>query len=246
MRGRRATFHAIAKDRLIGDPRNNVHIFVSQLHLAGLRLHNCVVDHLRRSAAAPESAIFEEARRIVSWLHRGSSSTTTCRASWGRACRRDRNRGPRRSGRAPHRGSRSNSRTPPSATATARSVRSSSSTAVGAAAPVPRPARLPAGRRRAHHRLGPALRRSRPTAGAAREAIDASWCLPDQLPQAITARSTSRPIARSPAATSNADTHTAFPPGRASACDGETPLSLTRRRLAPLGGAATHRSGSTS
>ena len=54
---------------LIGDPRNDVHIFVSQLHLAGLRLHNCVVDHLRGTAAVPESAIFEEARRIVSWLH---------------------------------------------------------------------------------------------------------------------------------------------------------------------------------
>jgi Animal haem peroxidase len=54
---------------LIGDPRNDVHIFVSQLHLAMLRLHNCVVDHLRRSAATPESAIFEEARRTVSWLY---------------------------------------------------------------------------------------------------------------------------------------------------------------------------------
>jgi Animal haem peroxidase len=54
---------------LIGDPRNDVHIFVSQLHLAMLRLHNCVVDHLRRCAAAPESAIFVEARRTVSWLY---------------------------------------------------------------------------------------------------------------------------------------------------------------------------------
>ena len=54
---------------LIGDPRNDVHVFVSQLHLAMLRLHNCVVDHVRRSAAVPESAIFEEARRTVSWLY---------------------------------------------------------------------------------------------------------------------------------------------------------------------------------
>jgi hypothetical protein len=54
---------------LIGDPRNDVHIFVSQLHVAMLRLHNCVVDHLRRRAATPESAIFEEARRTVSWLY---------------------------------------------------------------------------------------------------------------------------------------------------------------------------------
>ena len=54
---------------VIGDPRNDTHIFVSQLHLAGLRLHNRVVDHLRRSAAVPESAIFDEARRTVSWLY---------------------------------------------------------------------------------------------------------------------------------------------------------------------------------
>jgi hypothetical protein len=54
---------------LIGDPRNDVHIFVSQLHLAMLRMHNCVVDHFRRFAAAPESAIFEEARRTVSWIY---------------------------------------------------------------------------------------------------------------------------------------------------------------------------------
>jgi Animal haem peroxidase len=54
---------------LIGDPRNDVHIFVSQLHLAMLRLHNCVVNHLRRSGATPEVAVFDEARRTVSWLH---------------------------------------------------------------------------------------------------------------------------------------------------------------------------------
>jgi hypothetical protein len=54
---------------LIGDPRNDVHIFVSQLHVAMLRLHNCVVDHLRRRATTPESAIFDEARRTVSWLY---------------------------------------------------------------------------------------------------------------------------------------------------------------------------------
>jgi Animal haem peroxidase len=54
---------------LIGDPRNDVHIFVSQLHVAMLRLHNCVVDYLRRSTATPESAVFDEARRTISWLY---------------------------------------------------------------------------------------------------------------------------------------------------------------------------------
>lgn len=54
---------------LIGDPRNDVHIFVSQLHLAMLRLHNCVVDHLRDRAGTPEPELFDEARRTVSWLY---------------------------------------------------------------------------------------------------------------------------------------------------------------------------------
>ena len=54
---------------LIGDPRNDVHIFVSQLHVAMLRLHNCVVDHLRRHAGTAEPAVFQEARRTVSWLY---------------------------------------------------------------------------------------------------------------------------------------------------------------------------------
>ena len=54
---------------VIGDPRNDVHIFVSQLHVAMLRLHNYVVDHLRGSAAVPQPAVFDEARRTVSWAY---------------------------------------------------------------------------------------------------------------------------------------------------------------------------------
>jgi Animal haem peroxidase len=54
---------------VIGDPRNDVHIFTSQLHLAMLRLHNRVVDHLRGKGSVPETAVFDEARRTVSWLH---------------------------------------------------------------------------------------------------------------------------------------------------------------------------------
>jgi hypothetical protein len=53
---------------LIGDPRDDVHVFVSQLHLAMLRLHNCVVDHLRLKGV-PESELFGQARRTVSWLY---------------------------------------------------------------------------------------------------------------------------------------------------------------------------------
>ena len=50
---------------LIGDPRNDVHFIVSQLHLAFIRFHNAVVDHLRFSVEP--GRLFEEARRTVTW-----------------------------------------------------------------------------------------------------------------------------------------------------------------------------------
>lgn len=50
---------------LIGDPRNDVHFIVSQLHLAFLRFHNAVVDHLRFQVHP--SQLFDEARRMVTW-----------------------------------------------------------------------------------------------------------------------------------------------------------------------------------
>src|SRR3954463_16191665 len=51
---------------LIGDPRNDVHIFVNQLHVAFLRAHNTFVDRLREDGV-PEPEIFEEARRATMW-----------------------------------------------------------------------------------------------------------------------------------------------------------------------------------
>jgi hypothetical protein len=50
---------------LIGDPRNDVHTIVGQLHLAFIRFHNAVVDRLR--FGTEPSALFGEARRIVTW-----------------------------------------------------------------------------------------------------------------------------------------------------------------------------------
>jgi hypothetical protein len=50
---------------LIGDPRNDVHFIVSQLHLAFIRFHNAVVDHLRFQVEP--AALFDEARRVVTW-----------------------------------------------------------------------------------------------------------------------------------------------------------------------------------
>jgi hypothetical protein len=51
---------------LIGDPRNDVHVFVSQLQLAFLRAHNRLVDRLREDGCA-ESELFDEGRRALSW-----------------------------------------------------------------------------------------------------------------------------------------------------------------------------------
>jgi hypothetical protein len=51
---------------LIGDPRNDVHVFVSQMQLAFISAHNRLVDRLREDGL-PESRLFEEARRALSW-----------------------------------------------------------------------------------------------------------------------------------------------------------------------------------
>lgn len=51
---------------LIGDPRNDENLIVSQLQLAFLKLHNAVVDYLREQGMAPQK-VFEEAQRLVRW-----------------------------------------------------------------------------------------------------------------------------------------------------------------------------------
>jgi len=51
---------------LIGDPRNDVHLLMSQLHVAMLHLHNGLVDRLRADGVA-EPDLLEEARRAATW-----------------------------------------------------------------------------------------------------------------------------------------------------------------------------------
>jgi Animal haem peroxidase len=51
---------------LLGDPRNDVHLFVSQMHVAFVGLHNRLVDRLRADGT-PEPEVFEEARRAATW-----------------------------------------------------------------------------------------------------------------------------------------------------------------------------------
>jgi hypothetical protein len=51
---------------LIGDPRNDVHLFLSQMAVAFIGLHNRLVDRLREDGTA-EDELFEEARRAATW-----------------------------------------------------------------------------------------------------------------------------------------------------------------------------------
>lgn len=51
---------------LIGDPRDDVHLIISQLHLAFLKFHNAVVRHLR-AEGVPGDQVFAEAQRVVRW-----------------------------------------------------------------------------------------------------------------------------------------------------------------------------------
>src|SRR6201996_911087 len=51
---------------LIGDPRNDVHVFVSQMQVAFIAAHNLLVDRLREDGVA-EAELFDEARRALTW-----------------------------------------------------------------------------------------------------------------------------------------------------------------------------------
>ena len=51
---------------LLGDPRNDVHLLMSQLHVAMLHLHNGLVDRLR-SDGVDEAELFAEARQAATW-----------------------------------------------------------------------------------------------------------------------------------------------------------------------------------
>lgn len=51
---------------IIGDPRNDSHVFMSQMHLAFVRAHNAFVDLVRADGTA-ESAVFDAAARELRW-----------------------------------------------------------------------------------------------------------------------------------------------------------------------------------
>jgi hypothetical protein len=51
---------------LIGDPRDDVHLFINQLHVALLHAHNGLVGRLRADGIADDT-VFDEARRALTW-----------------------------------------------------------------------------------------------------------------------------------------------------------------------------------
>jgi len=51
---------------IIGDPRNDSHVFMSQMHAAFVRAHNAFVDRVR-SEGTPEADVFESAARELRW-----------------------------------------------------------------------------------------------------------------------------------------------------------------------------------
>src|SRR6267143_6019953 len=51
---------------LVGDPRQDVHLLISQMHVAMLKAHNRLVDRLREDGIS-ESDLVAEARRALTW-----------------------------------------------------------------------------------------------------------------------------------------------------------------------------------
>ena len=51
---------------LIGDPRNDVHLFALTLHIALLHAHNRIVDLLRADGVS-EADVFDQARTVLTW-----------------------------------------------------------------------------------------------------------------------------------------------------------------------------------
>jgi hypothetical protein len=66
----RGEFNDLPRNRqgraLLGDPRDDVHLLIAQWHLAFLKFHNAIVDHLREQGVAAAN-VFNEAQRLVRW-----------------------------------------------------------------------------------------------------------------------------------------------------------------------------------
>jgi hypothetical protein len=52
---------------IIGDPRNDENLIICQLHIALMKFHNALVDHVRAQGGVGAGGVFEEARRLCRW-----------------------------------------------------------------------------------------------------------------------------------------------------------------------------------
>ena len=118
---------------LLGDQRNDVHLFVSQMQVAFIRTHNRIVDRLRADGV-DESDVFEEARRTATWHYQWVILNEVPAASGrpGPGRRAARRRLDAAAARGGARTSRSSSPTPHTATATARFATPIASTGISA------------------------------------------------------------------------------------------------------------------
>lgn len=52
---------------IIGDPRNDQHMIIAQLHLAFIKFHNKLVDYCRSTIRPRPRSVFEKARQLARW-----------------------------------------------------------------------------------------------------------------------------------------------------------------------------------
>jgi hypothetical protein len=52
---------------VIGDPRNDENLIISQLHVAFAKFHNALVDHVRAQGGSGIDAVFRQAQRLCRW-----------------------------------------------------------------------------------------------------------------------------------------------------------------------------------
>ena len=155
---------------IIGDPRNDSHTLMSQMHLAFVHAHNAFVDQLRRRGT-PASDIFEDAARELRWHYQAVVLREFLPRLVGRELIGQLLAGDRRYYRpsASRRSSRSNSPTRRIGTAMRKYGTLSPEWRISGSPDLSRSHRFPAGDARSSRRVDPAVRRGRQTCCRSRE-----------------------------------------------------------------------------
>ena len=122
---------------LVGDQRNDIHLFMSQMQVAFIKTHNRLVDRLREDGVE-EAEVFEDARRATTWHYQWVILREFLPLLVGAELVGELLDGGATAVPSPAtiRTSPSSSPTPPTATATARSATPTGSTGTSARCPV--------------------------------------------------------------------------------------------------------------